>query len=70
MNVDYRTGMIMQALGWAFIFISLLILIYAALKNSSEPEEKFKVVDHYEGCSVVRYTDRSNQWHYLLKCNP
>ena len=29
---------------------------------------KFKVVDKYNGCDVVRYTDRSNSWHYLLDC--
>ena len=34
----------------------------------SEPEEKFKVVDKYEECSVVRYTDPSNTWHYFLDC--
>lgn len=33
-----------------------------------EPTEKFKVVDRYEECSVVRYTDPSNNWHYFLDC--
>ena len=36
--------------------------------HGSEPEEKFKVVDKYEECSVVRYTDPSNNWHYFLDC--
>lgn len=30
---------------------------------------KFEVVDKYDGCDVVRYTDRSNSWHYFLKCD-
>lgn len=70
MNVDYRTEMIVKAIAWSVGVICFLLLTYAILENNSEPVEKFKVVDHYEGCNVVRYTDRSNQWHYLLKCNP
>ena len=34
-----------------------------------EAATKFEVVDKYDGCDVVRYTDRSNSWHYLLKCD-
>jgi hypothetical protein len=70
MNVDYRTEMIIKSIAWSIGVVSFLLLTYAILENNSEPIEKFKVVDHYEGCTVVRYTDRSNQWHYLLKCNP
>lgn len=33
-----------------------------------EPVEKFKVVDRYENCDVVRYTDHTNRWNYLLHC--
>ena len=32
------------------------------------PAEKFKVVDAYNGCNVVRYTDDSQRWHYFLDC--
>lgn len=70
MNVDYRTEMIIKSIAWSIGIVSFLLLTYAILETNSEPIEKFKVVDHYEGCTVVRYTDRSNQWHYLLKCNP
>ena len=34
-----------------------------------EAATKFEVVDKYDGCDVVRYTDRSNNWHYFLKCD-
>lgn len=70
MNVDYRTEMLIKAIAWSIGIVSFLVLTYLILEKNSEPIEKFKVVDHYEGCTVVRYTDRSNQWHYLLKCNP
>jgi hypothetical protein len=33
-----------------------------------EPTEKFKVVDKYEDCDVVRYTDNTQRWHYFLDC--
>jgi hypothetical protein len=66
--IDHRTEMIIKGIAWSIGVISFLLLTYAILENNSEPIEKFKVVDQYEGCNVVRYTDRSNQWHYLLKC--
>jgi hypothetical protein len=44
-------------------------LILAVFSNSEEePREKYKVVDHYGTCAVVRYTDDSNRWHYFLDC--
>ena len=33
-----------------------------------KPQEKYKVVDHYGTCAVVRYTDKTNRWHYFLDC--
>ena len=66
--IDHRTEMIIKGIAWSIGVISFLVLTYAILQSNSEPIEKFKVVDQYEGCNVVRYTDRSNQWHYLLKC--
>ena len=66
--IDHRTEMIIKGIVWSIGVISFLVLTYAILQSNSEPIEKFKVVDQYEGCNVVRYTDRSNQWHYLLKC--
>lgn len=52
------------AIGVAGVFVMLV-----AVTPKPEPIEKFKVVDTYHGCDLVRYTDRSNSWHYFLKCN-
>jgi len=46
-----------------------VFILFIALIGTPEPTEKFTVVDKYKGCDVVRYTDRSNDWHYLLDCN-
>ena len=37
-------------------------------KSDSAPAERYKVVDHYGTCAVVRYTDDSQRWHYFLDC--
>lgn len=46
-----------------------VFVLFIALKFNAEPEPKFEVVDKYKECDVVRYTDRSNTWHYLLDCS-
>ena len=66
--IDHRTEMIIKGIAWSIGVISFLLLTYAILENNSEPIEKFQVVDKYEGCQVIRYTDPSNRWNYLLKC--
>jgi hypothetical protein len=66
--IDRRTEMILKGVAWSIGVISFLLLTYAILENNSEPIEKFQVVDKYEGCQVIRYTDPSNRWNYLLKC--
>lgn len=57
---------------YSVVICGLLILAFAIVFPSKEPgnktEEKFKVVDQYEGCNVIRYTDDTNRWHYFLKC--
>lgn len=60
--------MIMQAIACAIVIAGLLLLGFATLKDSVESTEKFKVMDHYDGCTVIRYTDPTDRWHYLLKC--
>jgi len=48
------------------VFILGLILI-GQLQNP--PEQKFEVVDTYNGCDVVRYTpDYSARYAYFLDC--
>jgi hypothetical protein len=54
-------------------FVILVMGVFALFigiiaNREVEPTEKFKVVDQYQGCDVVRYTDRSNTWHYLIYC--
>jgi hypothetical protein len=60
--------MIMRAVVTSIAILGFLLLTYAIVESNSEPVEKFKVVDKYKNCNVVRYTDPSNQWHYLLHC--
>lgn len=67
--MDHRTEMIVRAVATSAAILGCMILTYAIIENNAEPTEKFKVVDKYKNCDVVRYTDRSNQWHYLLHCN-
>jgi hypothetical protein len=66
--MDHRTDMIMRAVVTSIAILGFLLLTYAIVESNSEPVEKFKVVDKYKNCNVVRYTDPSNQWHYLLHC--
>ena len=42
--------------------------IFTLGDKQEEPTEKFKVVDQYGSCEVVRYTDNTNRWHYFLDC--
>ncbi len=46
-------------------FVGVLLLVGTP---DSKPEEKYKVVDHYGTCAVVRYTDDTQRWHYFLDC--
>jgi hypothetical protein len=48
---------------------AVFALVVALLSNAKqEPTEKFKVVDSYGSCDVVRYTDSSNRYNYFLHC--
>lgn len=67
--MDERTEMIIRAVATSIAILGFIILTYAVVENNAEPVERFKVVDTYKNCEVVRYTDRSNQWHYLLHCD-
>lgn len=66
--MDHRTDMIIRAVATSVAILGFMILTYVIVENNGEPAEKFKVVDRYKNCDVVRYTDPSNQWHYLLHC--
>ena len=66
--MDHRTNMILQGVVSAIAILGFILITFAIIENNSEPIEKFQVVDRYKNCDVVRYTDPSNQWHYLLYC--
>ena len=63
-----RLRMIMTTFSVMIVITGFILLSFAVLKDNVEPVEKFKVVDKYKNCSVVRYTDPTNRWHYLLHC--
>jgi hypothetical protein len=47
----------------------MILFITMITPDNPTPEKKFEVVDRYDGqCDVVRYTDRSSNWHYFLDC--
>jgi hypothetical protein len=60
--------MILRGVVSAIAILGFILITFAIIENNSEPIEKFQVVDRYKNCDVVRYTDPSNQWHYLLYC--
>ena len=62
-----RLRMIMSAFSCMIVVTGLLLLCFATFKDV-EPVEKFKVIDKYKNCNVIRYTDPTNRWHYLLHC--
>jgi hypothetical protein len=54
---------------FVIVVMGVFVLFLGLIGNhEAKPEKKFEVVDKYEECSVVRYTDRSNTWHYFLDC--
>ena len=53
----------------AIAMMGVFTLIIATIGTpETDTSEKFVVVDKYKECDVVRYTDRSNTWHYMLDC--
>lgn len=67
-NLDPRTKVIFEGIAWSIAFTGVVAIAFAIFTQHIEPVEKFKVVDSYGECSVIRYTDPTNRWHYLLKC--
>jgi hypothetical protein len=55
--------------GFVIGMAAAFTLIIATIGTpNTDTSEKFVVVDKYKKCDVVRYTDRSNVWHYMLDC--
>ncbi len=62
---------ITQGAAFGVLILGVFVLLIWGLNGifpETKPEEKFKVVDQYGPCEVVRYTDDTNRWHYFLDC--
>jgi len=58
-----------QIIATSIIFAAILTLFFYLLLNTTQQESpKFQVVDKYENCDVIRYTDTTQRWNYFLKC--
>jgi hypothetical protein len=60
-----------QGAAFGLLVMGLFVLFIWSLNELSpevSPEERFKVVDSYGSCAVVRYTDSSNRYNYFLHC--
>lgn len=56
--------------GVLIIMPMFLLLAYGMFTASTEEKTtKFEVVDQYESCKVIRYTDTTQRWHYFLQCS-
>lgn len=50
------------------VLILTFAIVFPSKESGNKTEEKFKIVDQYKSCNVIRYTDDTNRWHYFLKC--
>jgi hypothetical protein len=63
--MNERTQIIIAAMIIGPVFA---LLFYGMFTTTQEQSPKFQVVDKYENCDVIRYTDTTQRWNYLLKC--
>jgi hypothetical protein len=66
---NFTRGIIVLLIGT----VTWFFLMHAGTKwietHPSPPDQKFKVVDSWQGCDVVRYTpDQSAKYAYFLHC--
>lgn len=66
MNPDLKP-MIEGALVGALLSGTIIIL-GCVFTNGSDNSQKFKVIDSYHSCDIVRYTDLTNRFHYFMDC--
>jgi hypothetical protein len=63
---------LMQGVFFGLFFLTLFFLFVFSLGRSNEkiqPENRFKVVDQYGPCEVVRYTPKGEaKFVYFLDC--
>jgi len=55
----------------SLLIAAMLALLFFGIFMTEDPEHqpKFQVVDKYENCDVIRYTDSTQRWNYFLECN-
>lgn len=54
--------------------VGIFVLFIALIGTPESPQDgvespKFRVVDQYRNCDVVRYIDPSNRYKYFLDCS-
>ena len=54
--------------------VGIFVLFIAFIGTPESPQDKmgsskFRVVDQYKNCDVVRYIDPSNRYRYFLDCS-
>ena len=58
-----------QIIATSIIVAAMFTLLFYGMSSTTQEESpKFQVVDKYENCDVIRYTDTTQRWNYLLKC--
>jgi hypothetical protein len=60
--------MLSDGIVWSFLICGAVALLFTLFRPERKPEDRFKVVDTYKNCNVIRYTDPSNNWHYFFRC--
>lgn len=68
--MDLRTRIVLQGIIWGFAIGAFIVIVIAMIFQPPDTqEEKFKIIDQYQGCDVVRYTDPwGAKYHYFLHC--
>jgi len=68
--MDLRAKMLAQSIIWSFVITAFILVLFAMIFQSPDTEsEKFKVIDQYQGCDLIRYTDPwGSRYHYFLHC--
>lgn len=56
------------------VLVGISVLFIALMGGPESPQNgveslKFRVVDQYRNCDVVRYIDPSNRYNYFLDCS-
>ena len=59
---------------FVIVLLGIFVLFIVLISTPESPQDemgssKFKVVDQYKNCDVVRYIDPSNRYRYFLDCS-